>query len=104
MKLVQSLVIAAALAIPAVASFAQSSPSISRAEVKAELVELQKAGYNPVADRTQYPRNIQAAQARLNAETGSVSAYGGVADTVSGSGAPVRTVSASDPREMYGRR
>jgi hypothetical protein len=80
MKLVQSLIVAAILAAPAV-SFAQSdAPSnapITRAEVRAELVQLEQAGYNPATDQTQYPKNIEAAQARVNAENGiSATSYG----------------------------
>jgi hypothetical protein len=80
MKLVQSLIVAAALAIPAVSSFAQSNQPVTRAEVKAQLVQLEKAGYNPAGDQTQYPANIQAAQARVNAEDGAATGFGGVAD------------------------
>jgi hypothetical protein len=104
MKLVQSLIVAAVLAVPAVSSFAQSNQAVSRAEVKAQLVQLEKAGYNPASDRTQYPNNIEAAQARVNVENGTASGYGGVADVGSASGASVHnTVSASDLRSMYGR-
>ena len=39
MKLVQSLIVAAALAIPAVSSFAQSNQPVTRAEVKAQLAQ-----------------------------------------------------------------
>src|SRR5258708_39163519 len=86
MKVVQSLIVAAALAIPAVSSFAQSNQPVTRAEVKAQLVQLEKAGYNPAGDQTQYPANIQAAQARVNAENVAASSYGGVADGTSASG------------------
>jgi Domain of unknown function (DUF4148) len=86
MKLVQSLVIAAVLAVPAV-SFAQSSAPITRAEVRAELVQLEKAGYNPASDQTQYPKNIEAAQARVNAENGaSATSYGPSTGGTSASG------------------
>jgi hypothetical protein len=87
MKLVQSLVVAAALAIPAVSSFAQSNQPVTRAEVKAQLVQLEKAGYQPGAgDRTQYPRNIQAAEARVSAQNGAATDVGGVAEGTSASG------------------
>jgi hypothetical protein len=76
MKLVQSLVVAAVVALPAL-SFAQSSQPVTRAEVRAELVALQKAGYNPSTDQTQYPENILAAEARLNAQKdAAASSYG----------------------------
>jgi hypothetical protein len=86
MKLVQSLIVAAALAIPAVSSFAQSSQPVTRAEVKAQLVQLEKAGYNPASDNTKYPANIQGAQARVNTENVADAGYGGVAEGTSASG------------------
>jgi hypothetical protein len=76
MKLVQSLVFAAVLASPAL-SFAQSNAPVTRAEVRAQLVQLEQAGYNPASDQTQYPKNIEAAQARVNAENAhSAASYG----------------------------
>jgi hypothetical protein len=76
MKLIQSFVVAAVLAVPVV-SFAQSNTPITRAEVRAQLIQLEQAGYNPASDQTQYPRNIEAAQARVNAEAGiSATSYG----------------------------
>jgi hypothetical protein len=76
MKLVQSLAVAAILAVPAL-SFAQSNAPITRAEVRAQLIQLEQAGYNPASDQTQYPKNIEAAQARVNAENGiAATSYG----------------------------
>jgi hypothetical protein len=89
MKLVQSLIVAALVAAPVV-SFAQSQPqqALTRAEVRAELVQLEKAGYNPSSDNTQYPQNIEAAEARISAGQGAA-AYGGVDNGGSASGARV---------------
>jgi hypothetical protein len=88
MKLVQSLVVAAALAIPAVSSFAQSNQPVTRAEVKAQLVQLEKAGYQPAAgENTQYPREIQAAEARVSAENAASTNVGGVGGVGDGSSA-----------------
>lgn len=85
-KVIQSLIVAAAVALP-VLSFAQSNPPLTRAEVRAQLVELQKAGYNPASDETQYPKNIEAAEARLSAQKGLVaSSYGPAAAGTSASG------------------
>jgi Domain of unknown function (DUF4148) len=78
MKLVHSLLVAAFVSIPVV-SFAQGDHALTRADVRAELVKLQKAGYNPASDNTQYPKNIEAAEARIAARNGSVAvAYGDV--------------------------
>ena len=74
MKAIQSLIVAAAVALPALA-FAQSNQPLTRAEVRAQLVELEQAGYNPASDQTQYPANIEAAQARVDAAKG-LTAYG----------------------------
>ncbi len=85
MKL-STLIVAAALAIPAVSSFAQSSQPLTRAEVKAQLVQLEQAGYRPGdGDRATYPVQIQAAEAKVAAQSNQQS-YGGVADGSAASG------------------
>ncbi|SAL79240.1 membrane protein [Caballeronia peredens] len=58
-------VIAAAVLSAPFAAFAQSSAPASRAEVRAELVQLEKAGYSPAAEDATYPANLQAAEARV---------------------------------------
>ena len=76
MKFVQSLIVAAVVIVPAV-SFAQSNGPVTRADVRAQLVQLEKAGYNPAGDQINYPANIQAAQARVDAENGqAATSYG----------------------------
>ena len=86
MKLIQSLVVVAVVAIPAL-SFAQSNQPLTRAEVRAQLVELQSVGYNPASDQAQYPKNIEVAQARLNAQNSlSASSYGTSSGGTSASG------------------
>ncbi|MGE8475147.1 MAG: DUF4148 domain-containing protein [Paraburkholderia hospita] len=74
--LISAVVVAAAVAAP-VASFAQSSQQpVTRAEVRADLARLEKAGYDPLSDRQNYPNNIQAAEARVHAEDANASGYG----------------------------
>lgn len=65
-SLFEAAVIAALITAP-LAAFAQSSQPLTRAEVRAELVQVEKAGYNP-NDWYHYPQNIQAAEARVAAE------------------------------------
>ena len=76
-SLIQAVVIAATLAAP-VAVFAQSSNQpLTRAQVNEQLVQIEKAGYNPARyDPNQYPSNLQAAEARVAAQN---AALGGVA-------------------------
>jgi hypothetical protein len=90
-----SVVVAAALAIPAVSSFAQSQ-SLSRDEVKAQLVQVERAGYNPSMDHSTYPAEIQAAEAKVATQNGQ--GYGGVTNGSSASGgAPAHTGSHVEP-------
>ncbi|MFM0277613.1 DUF4148 domain-containing protein [Paraburkholderia sediminicola] len=90
MKSFTRMVLIAALFAAPVASFAQSSQPVSRAQVHAELVQLEQAGYDP-HDWIHYPENIQAAQAKVAAQNATaqaaVSGYGGATDGTSRSGA-----------------
>lgn len=99
-SLIQAAVVAAVLAAP-IASFAQSNAPLTRAQVRAELVQLEKAGYNQASrnDAT-YPAEIQAAEARVAAENGAANSYGGVASGSSNSGGRA-AVSAADWNAMY---
>ena len=98
MKSFTKVVLVAALAVVPLASFAQSSPSLTRAQVRAQLEQLEKAGYNP-RDWVHYPENIQAAEAKVAAQTDqqqATQAYGGVAENgTSSSGAPMHTATHS---------
>ncbi|CAG4886887.1 DUF4148 domain-containing protein [Paraburkholderia saeva] len=66
-SLIKAVALAVVLAAPVV-SFAQSNSSVTRAEVRADLVKLEKAGYNPNGDAINYPENIQAAEARVTTQ------------------------------------
>ncbi|HTI18303.1 MAG TPA: DUF4148 domain-containing protein [Trinickia sp.] len=83
---VPALVIASALVAPTFA-MAQTNGPVTRAQVQSELVALQSVGYNPVAAHTQYPKDIQAAEARLAAKK-AASGYGGVVGGTAESGVP----------------
>ena len=100
-SLIQAVVVAAALVVPAV-SFAQSdAPKLTRAQVRAELVQLEKAGYNPSnGEDATYPAEIQAAEAKVAAQNGAASGYGGTASGSSQSGGRAN-VSPSDWNAMY---
>lgn len=92
MKLVQSLIVAAVVAIPAL-SFAQTSQPVTRAQVRQELIDLEKAGYNPAGDQAQYPDNLEQAQAKLEAQKGDAAAsYGGATAGTSASGSAVHGI------------
>lgn len=89
-SLIQSVVIAAALTAP-VAVFAQSNAPVTRAQVKAELVQFEQAGgLRSYSNDPYYPQDAQLAQARVNAQNGQDQAIGGAHAGSSASGAPVR--------------
>ena len=97
-SLIQAVVVAAALAAP-VAVFAQSNAPLTRAQIRAELVQLEKAGYQPAAsDNTTYPVQIQAAEAKVAAQNGATG-VGGVASGSSDAGRPALTK--ADWNAMY---
>lgn len=76
-SLIQAVVVAAVLAAP-VAVFAQSNQPLTRAQVREQMVQMEKAGFNPARENPQtYPADAQAAEARVAAQN---SAVGGVAN------------------------
>ncbi|CAE6722782.1 DUF4148 domain-containing protein [Paraburkholderia haematera] len=100
-SLIKAVVIVASLAASA-AVFAQSNSRITREQVRAELVQLQQAGYRVGdGDEAHYPDAIQAAQARIAAQNSSMSGYGGSVAGASQSGRPA--VSSADWNAMYSR-
>jgi mitochondrial fission protein ELM1 len=103
-SLIQAVVAIAAVAALAapVASFAQSNAPVTRAQVRAELNQLAKAGYHVGdGDNAHYPDAIQAAEARVAAQDSATTGYGGSANGTSASGRP--GVSAADWNAMYTR-
>ena len=93
-SLIQAVVIVAAIAAP-VAAFAQTNQPMTRAQVRAELVQLEKAGYQPAQADPYYPAKIQAAQARVDAQNGqAATGFGGVVSGTSQTSHPAPTVGA----------
>ncbi|MFM0632106.1 DUF4148 domain-containing protein [Paraburkholderia xenovorans] len=83
------------LALPTV-SFAQdASMSVTHADVQADLIRLEQAGYRP--SKLNYPADIQTAEAHLNAQDVTASSntdVGGVSDGSSQVSAPATMVGA----------
>ncbi|MFM0591454.1 DUF4148 domain-containing protein [Paraburkholderia bryophila] len=105
-SLIEAAVIAALITAP-LAAFAQSNQPVTRAQVRAELVQLEKAGYNPAtANDYDYPANIQAAEARVAAQNGNAqtSGYGSATNGSSQAGSRASTTpsSYSAPVANYG--
>ncbi|MEX3841949.1 DUF4148 domain-containing protein [Paraburkholderia sp. BR10882] len=85
MKTIKRIVtVTAILTFPA-AAFGQAavstSDSLTRGQVGQDLIQVEQAGYEPSAgDRASYPRDLQAAEARVSAQQVGIagSGYGGV--------------------------
>ncbi|KAG0163825.1 hypothetical protein DFQ28_007936 [Apophysomyces sp. BC1034] len=72
MKSMLYATVAASILATPLASLAQTNAPLTRAQVRAELVQLEKAGYQPGLTSPYYPNDIQAAEARLHAQDTSV--------------------------------
>lgn len=80
---------AAVVAVPSCAFAQASTAPITRAEVRADLVRVEQAGYRPSGDDINYPSDIQAAEARIHATPGADHSYGGMSnDSTGAAGAP----------------
>jgi len=80
---VKAVAVAAVVVAPAL-SFAQTDSSLTRAQVKQDLRQVEAAGYDPSrSDQSSYPSDIQAAASRVARQNG---AYGGTAAGRSASG------------------
>ncbi|HKT96333.1 MAG TPA: DUF4148 domain-containing protein [Paraburkholderia sp.] len=85
-SLIQAVAVAVAIVAP-VASFAQTNAPVTRAQVRAELAQLEKAGYSPASgDDAHYPDDLLAAEVKVAAQN---SAVGGIANGSTAAGAPV---------------
>ncbi|HEX7932192.1 MAG TPA: DUF4148 domain-containing protein [Paraburkholderia sp.] len=95
-SLIKTVALAVAFAAP-LASFAQTEQPLTRAEVKAQLKQIEQAGYNPAnAVDSNYPADIQAAEARVAAHNamaqGDTTGYGSTAtgSSQTGTAAPAQ--------------
>ncbi|GLU35007.1 DUF4148 domain-containing protein [Trinickia caryophylli] len=94
MKTLACLAIAIGTLASPVLTFAQSNAPVTRAEVRADLVRIEQAGYNPaIGSDPHYPDDIQAAEAKVAAEQHPVTSDvgGSPANGASGSGMHVHT-------------
>ena len=89
----KAVLIACALGAPTFAFAQAANAPMTRAEVQADLVRVEQAGYRPAAKDPYYPADIQAAEAKIAAQrqTPEAASVGGVMTATSQADAP-RTV------------
>ena len=104
MKTLVCLTLAVSALVSPALSFAQSDAStVTRAQVRAELVRLEQVGYNAAAigDAT-YPAEIQAAEAKIAAQDGRQLEIGSVGGTAPGGSSQARSpVHTASVRSIY---
>jgi hypothetical protein len=95
-SLFSALLLASALAAPSLAFAQDNNAPVTRAEVRAQLIQLEQAGYSPANNDRYYPEDIQAAQARVNASNAMMGqGYGPSTSGTSASGLHVPLAPAS---------
>ncbi|MDR5739905.1 MULTISPECIES: DUF4148 domain-containing protein [unclassified Caballeronia] len=98
MNSIAKVVVSVAAIVAPALSFAQSnSAPLTRAQVRAELAQLQAAGYSTAAgENATYPADIQAAEARVAAQQSAASqSYGGMQSGEGASGTMQRGASSA---------
>ncbi|EEE06955.1 DUF4148 domain-containing protein [Burkholderia dolosa] len=84
-----------------VAAFAQTvDGSLTRADVRADLVRVEKAGYRPVASDPYYPDDVQAAEAKVAARQ-SVAAQPDADARTSGHVAAATSLASNDTERLF---
>src|SRR5246127_2494371 len=88
--LVKAVLIACALSASTFAFPKPANAPVTRAEVKADLVRVEQAGYRPAAKDPNYPADIQAADAKIAAQdqTPGAASIGGAPMTGASQAAP----------------
>ena len=89
--LVKAVLIACALSASTFAFAQTANAPVTRAEVQADLVRVEQAGYRPAAKDPYYPSDIQAADAKVAAQgqMPEAASVGGVPTGASQAGAPL---------------
>jgi hypothetical protein len=85
-SLLYTAIAASVLAIPVVSFAQQSNAPVTRAKVRAELIEIEQGGYKPGRRNPNYPEDVQAAHARVAAAQAQTSSYGPAVNGSSQSG------------------
>jgi ABC-type sugar transport system substrate-binding protein len=103
-SLIPALLIASALAAPSFAFAQDNNAPVTRAEVRSQLIQLEKAGYSPATKDNDYPQALQEAQQRVDSSNGvAAQAYGPSTSGTSESGLPTTVIPASpiDQHSIY---
>ncbi|PVX61367.1 DUF4148 domain-containing protein [Paraburkholderia unamae] len=103
MRIIKRIAAAALLAAPVVVlaqSAAPSDEALTRAQVRQDQIQVEQQGYNPsIGDQASYPRDAQAAEARVGAQQVDQAANGGYGGAMPGSSAAGEPVGMAQPAQ-----
>ncbi|WP_454830165.1 DUF4148 domain-containing protein [Paraburkholderia xenovorans] len=103
-SLTRSIIAVVVLTAPVFAFAQQAHAPVTRAQVRADLVQMENAGYNPARrDDATYPSDIQAAEARVAAmrDVVPMSATGMGTEPISASQSGARTNAGAVQSNLY---
>lgn len=96
---IPALVIASAIAAPVLAQAQEAG--LTRAQVKAELAQMQQGGYSPSSDHATYPVETQAAEQRAVSSGVVETAYGTSTSGTSATGSRMIVGQSNAARSTY---
>ena len=67
-NLIRAVLLSCALSAPIVAFAQTADHALTRADVRADLVRVEQAGYRPISNDPNYPDDIQAAESKVAAQ------------------------------------
>ena len=103
-SIIYAVAAASVLSMPLVAfAQAQTNQPLTRAEVQADLVRVEQAGYHPTANDLNYPSDIQAAEQRVAEQQGAAAGNSGVGGAAGAtqSGASARPTNVDGVHPLY---
>ncbi|KAB0634337.1 DUF4148 domain-containing protein [Burkholderia latens] len=96
-NLIRAALLTCALSAPLVAFAQTTGHELTRADVRADLVRVEKAGYRPVGSDPYYPDDIQAAEAKVAAQQSQSAA----APSVAATSADAQSLASLDTQQLY---
>ncbi|VWC71379.1 purine nucleoside phosphorylase [Burkholderia lata] len=96
-NLIRAVLLSCALSAPIVAFAQTTDHAVTRADVRADLVRVEKAGYRPIGTDPNYPEDIQAAEAKVAAQQ----AQSAAAPSVAAKRTDAQSLASLDEHQLY---
>ncbi|CAB3965723.1 purine nucleoside phosphorylase [Burkholderia cenocepacia] len=96
-NLIRAVLLSCALSAPIVAFAQTADHALTRADVRADLVRVEQAGYRPISNDPNYPDDIQAAEAKVAAQQ----AQSAAAPSVAAKRTDAQSLASLDEHPLY---